>query len=356
MDMLARGLKDRFEPSFLIASNASSSVFEVGGVIRHHLVRHIGHAFSMPIAPGFPFRLAKLAHEHDMIALHMPFPLADLATWFGSFAAKPLVVHWHSEIVRQRGFRWLYDRPVRATLARADAVIVSGDRLLAGSPYLKAIPEKCHAIPFGVDTGLWNGLSQEERLACEETRRKHPRLVLGVGRLVSYKGFHVLIEAMRDVDGELWIAGDGPLSEFLKERAGGMLKSGKVRFLGRVERSQLKHLYHSAAVFAFSPVTEAEAFGLVQLEAMCCGLPVVNTALATEVPIVARDGIEAVTVSPEDAGALSAALSALLDDPQRRAAMGAAGWQRAREEYDAERFVQRVGDIYTQALAARQPS
>jgi len=105
---------------------------------------------------------------------------------------------------------------------------------------------------------------------------------------------------------------------------------------------------------AFPSVTEAEAFGISQIEAMAVGLPIVNTHLATTVPLVARHDREALTVPPNDPHALSQALGRILDEPALAERLGAAGRERAKSEFDQAVFRARMATIYEEAVLARK--
>jgi glycosyltransferase involved in cell wall biosynthesis len=159
---------------------------------------------------------------------------------------------------------------------------------------------------------------------------------------------------MQTIDGHATIVGEGPLLAELQQQATGLGVSDRIRFAGRLTRSEIKQLFYSAQVFAFPSVTEAEAFGIVQIEAMAAGLPIVNTHLATTVPLVARHDLEALTVAPNDPQALSQALSRILDEPALAERLGAAGRQRAMSEFDQVLFRERMAAIYEDALRTRR--
>ena len=183
--------------------------------------------------------------------------------------------------------------------------------------------------------------------------------MLGVGRLIYYKGFENLVRAMADVRATALIAGDGPLGGALAAEAARLGVADRVVLMGRVNDADLKACYHACDVFALPSVERSEAFGIVQLEAMACGKPVVNTRLDSAVPHVSLDGLTGLTVAPGDPAALAAALNALLDDPARRAAMGAAARRRVREEFSAELMARRTLEVYREVVAggarARRP-
>ena len=95
--------------------------------------------------------------------------------------------------------------------------------------------------------------------------------------MVYYKGFEYLVRAMKAVRGHLLIIGDGPLRTKLERMAAESGVIDRISFLGRVSQDEMVGYYHAADVFVLPSVARSEAFGIVQLEAMACGKPVVNT-------------------------------------------------------------------------------
>jgi len=146
--------------------------------------------------------------------------------------------------------------------------------------------------------------------------------------------------------------GTGPLDSALKQSAQHFGVSHKVRFLGRVD--DLKKYYRASSIFVLPSISRAEAFGLVQLEAMAAGLPVVNTDLDSGVPEVSLDGITGITVPPEDANSLAQAINTLLEDDALRQRMGDAGKIRAHREFAPGLMVERTMKLYEEVLMERQ--
>jgi len=349
---VTEGMAPRHESSLLVARGRGWGRRYTWDSLPVEALFSFGTVFSIPIAPSFPFVLTKRSRQADLVALHQPFPLNDFGVSFGLPRETALVVHWHGEIVRQRLLAGLVAPFIRRTLARAQRIIVSHPALVSASPFLAAHAEKCAVVPFGIDVPYWTELDSAQRRRAEELRSRYPRLVVATGRLVPYKGFDVLIAALRDVDATAIIVGEGALRHDLLRLAQQRGVAERVILAGMLSRDDLKVHLHAARLYAFPSVSAAEAFGIVQIEAMAAGLPIVNTDLPTGVPHVARHGLEALTVPPSDPAALAAAISQLLDDPALAQRLGAAGRRRATTEYDLQSFVKRIEDVYDQAVRA----
>jgi glycosyltransferase involved in cell wall biosynthesis len=351
---IAKGMSPPHQSSLLVArSRGRGRQFTFDG-IPVEAVGSFGTAISLPLAPSFPFVLAKRSRQATLVALHHPFPLNDIGVAIGLPARTALVVHWHSRIVGQRLLAALLAPVLRHTLARAQRIIVSHPTLIKSSPFLARYVDKCVVVPFGIHVDYWNELDDAQRRKVAEMRARHPRLVLATGRLVPYKGFHVLIEAMRGLDATAIIVGAGPLAANLLRIARRLGVSDRITFAGALSRDDLKVHLHAARIFAVPSVSPAEAFGIVQLEAMATGLPIINTNLPTGVPHVARDGREGLTVQPNDPAALGAAISGLLADQDLAQRLGSAGRTRVVTEYGREVFVKRIEEVYQQAVAERR--
>ena len=321
------------------------------GPVKVRAVGSLGTYLGMPIAPGFPIALAMALRHVDVAALHLPFPLNDIGI-IGIPDRVGLVVHWHSEIYGRRLLVRALEPLMRRTLARADRIIISNEAIVENSALLLPHRAKCEVVPFGVDARKWDLTDDRERAKADELRRRYPRLIAALGRLVPYKGFDVLLRALTEVDAHLIIIGTGAERKPLAKLAASLGVSDRVTFTGYLSNEEVRIRLWAARVFAFPSATNAETFGISQLEAMAVGLPIVNTRLATAVPRIARDGIEAVTVPPRDPQALAAALTRLLDDEPLAKRLGAAAQTRVRDEFEAARFVTRVHDIYREVYEA----
>jgi rhamnosyl/mannosyltransferase len=174
------------------------------------------------------------------------------------------------------------------------------------------------------------------------------RIILAVGRLVPYKGFDVLIRAMKDVDGKLILIGSGPQSSALARLSASEGVQSKVTILGHVE--ELGPYFAAASVFVLPSVTRAEAFGMVQLEAMAAGLPVINTDIDSGVPEVCIHGKTGITVLPMDTLALVHAMSLMLDRKDLQVQFGEAAKARVAAEYTVDLMAKRTLSVYEDVL------
>jgi glycosyltransferase involved in cell wall biosynthesis len=307
-------------------------------------VHRAGSWLTFARTPICPAMLKDLRHhDADIVHLHWPNPWAVLSYLASGHSGK-LVISYHSDVVRQRFLGAAFEPLLHRALDRSAAIIVSSSRYLQSSPVLKQWAHRCHIIPYGLDTSHFFIKRPEER--DEIHRRFGPRIVLGVGRMVYYKGFEYLIRAMRHVDATLLLIGTGPQESQLAREAAKLPSSARVRFLGNID--DLAPFYQAATLFVLPSIARSEAFGLVQLEAMAAGTPVINTSLDSGVPTVSLHNVTGLTVPPADEFALARAMTRLLDDEALRLRFGHAARCRVQQEFSPSRMTKAVLDIYAE--------
>lgn len=344
LQALCGQLQAEVEVEVVVAGEGRRTEVEVLDSVK---VTRAGTLFDFAAAPVCPGLVRQIRESRaDIVHVHWPHPTALLA-YLASGHKGRLVVTYHSDVVRQRILGRLFWPVLRRGLERADAVIVASPNYVESSPVLRQFEAKCRVIPFGVP------LAQFDRADAEEVARLRarfgPRVVLAVGRLIYYKGFEHLVRAMKDVDGRLVIVGEGPLRGALEREAERADVAGRVTLLGHVR--EVTPFYHAADVFALPSVARSEAFGIVQLEAMACGKPVVNTSLDTGVTYVSVGGVTGLTVPPGDSSALAAALNTLLGDPALAARYGHAARARVEREFDLEVMGRRTLRLYEEVIS-----
>jgi glycosyltransferase involved in cell wall biosynthesis len=327
----------------VVANDRPTTVREsLAGVQVERHARH-GTPLSTPLCPGY---LRAARRPADVIQLHFPNPLADLTMLLGRRSV-PLVITYHSDIVRQKSVMSLYRPLLHWLLRRAARIVVATPPQLEHSAVLPRFRDRCEVIPFGLDLARFEAVPAPAPEVAAARAAAGPRAVLlNIGRLVGYKGQRYLIEALRHLDAVAWLVGTGPLRTELEQLAAATGVADRVRFWGEVEDGLLPALLHASDVFVLSSITPNEAFGLVQVEAMACRKPVISCQLPSGVPYVNQDGLTGFVVPPADAAALAAAAKKLCADPGLRATMGGAGLARARAEFSLETMVGRYWRLF----------
>ena len=343
LETLCRALGKTMDVRALVASDTrrdEDSIIDGVSVSRLAIDFHIAGA---PVCIGMARQLRR--SRADIIHVHVPNPAGVLAVMASGYKGK-LIVTWHSDVVRQRRLARIFAPIQRRFLGKCSAIIASSPNYVESSPDLARFRDRCQVVPFGIDVDQFCRVDRE---AVKAIRDRYPGpLLLSVGRLVYYKGFEYLIRAMREVKATLLIVGEGPLRHSLEQEARAAGVAERVIFLGAV--SGITPYYHACDAFVLSSVSRSEAFGIVQLEAMACGKPVVNTQLQSGVPFVSVDGATGSTVVPRDPLEMAKALNRLLNDHELRQKYGNAALQRVRTEFTIGAMVKRTLDVYEQIL------
>ena len=190
---------------------------------------------------------------------------------------------------------------------------------------------------------LFNGI-EVERFACAEPVPTTGPTICFIGRHEPRKGLEVLLEAWTGIDRDatLQVVGVGPQTDELQRRA-----VPGVEWFGTVTDNPRNSLLRGATAFC-APSLRGESFGVVLLEAMAAGAPIVASAIEGY-QNVARTGQDALLVPPGDVGALRGALRELIDDPALRARLAASGRERA-EQFSMRNLAERYLELYTRAL------
>lgn len=305
----------------------------------------MGTFASCPLSLSYLTQFRRKVMCADVVELHLPFPLADLATVLSGYKGR-VVVAWHSDVIRQKTLLRLYKPLMMKLLRRADAIIVATKAHIDSSPYLQQFREKCVIIPYGINAQEYLSMPHSPVLT-DRLQNPQAKKVLFTGRLVYYKGADVLLEAFAKLQtpAELFFAGTGVLEHDLQERAATLGIAERVHFLGKRMTPELRDAFADCDLFVLPSVANSEAFGIVQLEAMVYGKPVINTALPTGVPLVSLHGQTGLTVPPSDADALAAAMEQLLCDDKLREKYGNAAKQRVADTFAIEQVLQQTWNV-----------
>jgi rhamnosyl/mannosyltransferase len=198
--------------------------------------------------------------------------------------------------------------------------------------------KKCTTIPLWIDEIKLKQTSETEQSSKNIKQTFGQPLLLSVGRLVSYKGYEFLIDALQSISAHALIIGTGPLKQTLLERIHRNNLDDRVMIIDPVE--DLAPYYYAASVFVLPSITNAEAFGIVQLEAMFCGCPVINTSLPTGVPEVSLHNQTGLTVEPKNTQQLAQAINTLLNNETLRKQFAEQAHHRAVTHFSKKRSLQ----------------
>jgi glycosyltransferase involved in cell wall biosynthesis len=313
---------------------------------------------SAPISPAMFFEARQLADKADAIHLHFPYPLGEMARLFSGSPAKTIITY-HSDIVRQKLLRTVYQPFLWRILRTADRIIATSGRYSDTSPYLSRFKSKCSIIPLGADVAEFTQLKpmtvadlRSSLLLYGSKAQATPQFVLlSVGRLRYYKGLDDLIRALPQIPNAKYvIVGDGPMYDEWHQLARSVGVADRVFFAGEVSDLELPYYYAACDLFVLPANARAEAFGTVIVEAMAAGKPVISTEIGTGTSWVNVHGETGLVVPPHDPPALAAAVKELLSDDRRRAQLGRAAQLRAQEEFTVERMIDRVYAEYERLL------
>ena len=327
------------------ASHGGSRVIPVNGHANVLCCHTWFKAAATMISPAMIASLRRECHKYDIIHLHHPDPMACLALMLSGYKGK-VVLHWHSDIQKQKTLLRLYKPLQQWSLRRADVVVVTTPVYLEESPFLQGVRHKAVCLPIGVKAMC------PEPGEVEKIRSRYPgkKIVFSLGRLVAYKGYYYLVAAAKHLGSDyvVLIGGTGALRGELEKEIAELGLQGKVELLGRIGDEELPAYYGACDVFCLSSVQKTEAFGIVQIEAMSCGKPVVATNIPQSgVAWVNAHGVSGLNVEPGDARALARAIEDITKDEAAYRQYVAGAASRYRELFTQEQMINKCIKIYT---------
>ena len=308
-----------------------------------------GSIKSQPLSISYLKHCIKEGSQADLIHLHAPNVLAGVCALLLNRRVK-LVVHWHSDIVGKGLTYYLYLPIQKLLLARSDLIITTSAEYARASPSLTPYEFKQFVLPIGIRDPLLKPMVQAlpNRLVELISGRK---IILSVGRLVTYKGFEVLIEAASLISGEavVVIVGDGPLREKLDSMISAKGLTGRVLLVGKVDAQCLQLLYSIAELFCLSSLNRAEAFGVVLVEALANGLPIVTTKITgSGVSWVNQHNVTGLNVLPGDSKQLADACNKILESAHLRASFSLAARERFLSEFQSDTLNKKLIERYSE--------
>ena len=265
------------------------------------------------ISPEMISALREICHDYDIIHIHYPDPMATLALFFSGYKGK-VIVHWHSDIVKQKILLQFVKPLLNWLIHRADLILGTSPVYVSDAPMLKSVQFKVDYLPIGVRERA----PDPSLVAMIRNQYPGKKIVYSMGRLVAYKGYEYLIEAAMVLpdDYVILIGGSGPLKAKLQSMVRKYQLQQKVFILGFIPREVESAYYGACDVFCLSSVMKTEAYAIVQVEAMSCGRPIVATKIpGSGVSWVNEHGVSGLNVTPGVPEEIADAIQKICENP-----------------------------------------
>jgi glycosyltransferase involved in cell wall biosynthesis len=335
---------------FCVNHASHATVVEQDGPVEVTRFGRLASVAKIDVCHGLARGLARV--EADILHMQVPNPTMILAM-LAARPKAPMVVTYQSDVVRQRLRAVLFRPAERLAYGRVRLILASSPAYVEGSTFLKPYADRIECLPNGIDLDPYLDPSPEHRAEADRLRARYTGpLWLACGRMVYYKGFLNAIRALVDAPGTLLLIGGGPDRAMLEREAARLGVADRAVFLGNLPHYlDLIPYYLAADAFWFPSNARSEAFGLVQVEAMASGCPVINAAIPhSGVPWVSLHEETGLTVAVDDPGALAAAARRLLDEPGLRQRLAGAARARAKAEFDHRVMAERSLEMYRRVL------
>ena len=291
-------------------------------IYRTHTLKVIA---STPLSYSLITTLKKIQDNYDIIHVHLPNPMANLAIFLTRPKSK-IILHWHSDIIKQKKLLKLY------------------------SP-LQKYKNKIVCIPIGIDNNEL--FIDQNTLNSLKNKYKGYKIIFSLGRLVYYKGFEYLIETIKSLPNDIiiLIAGIGELKEKLQEHISKHNLQDRVKLLGKIPFEELGAYYQLCDIFCLPSTERSEAFGVVQIEAMAFGKPVISTSIkGSGVDWVNLNNVSGIIVPPKDTNRLTEAIMELLTDEKKYQLLSIGAKKRYEEVFTKDKMVDSFKSLYLEIL------
>ena len=297
--------------------------------------------------------------EYDLIHAHTPNPtIADLAC-FKNRGKIPFILTYHNDISKEgyagKMISYVYNKTLGDfILKNSDLIIATTKSYAEKSIRLKRFKHKIKVIPNGVNPNKFNKNIDEKKIRIHHGIPIDSKIILFVGALEVYKGIEYLLKAFKQVlnyemKSYLVIVGAGALSKQLKEMTVELGISDNVIFAGYVKDSDLPYYYSACDFFVLPSISGGEGFGIVQIEALACGKPVICTDLPGVNEVDAKE-VASIHVPPKDCEALADAIIQLLENEKLAREMGENGRQFVEDIYTWERVAEETERVYKELI------
>ncbi|NPV88364.1 glycosyltransferase [Coprothermobacteraceae bacterium] len=339
---IAEASIDLFDKSVVITFNKTSKrvTEEINSVAVIRLATWLRRD-PIRFSPQLCQALKSLDEKDNVFVFHFPSFQPELYFLHSDLEGKK-VCFYHSDIAGRGILGALYRKiVVRKFLSKMDAIVVTSPKMAQTSNDLKGHEDKILVIPLFVDLDHFYPRPKVKRAeiftALGVQDQAAAKLVLYVGRFGRYKGLEYLVRAMKLLPENYYLVliGNGPRRSLIESEIIKLNLVSRVLLLNHVPYSELPYYYSAADVFVLPSVDRGEAFGLVAIEAMACGVPVITTELGTGTSYHNIDGVTGRVVLPKDETALA---RAILDVTQSKTAFEPNGLRARAEGFSKSEF------------------
>lgn len=307
-------------------------------------VRAVAKKAATMLSPAMIRWMRRHASEYDIIHVHHPDPMAALALCCSGYKGR-VFLHWHSDILRQRFLLFFYSPLQSWLIHRAERIIGTTPVYIRESPFLSHVQDKVTYVPIGIQPIIYD----PREVAQVRARYPGRKIVFALGRLVPYKGFGTLISAAARLGNDyiILIGGKGPLQETLEQQIAELHVQDRVKLLGFIPSEKLPAMFGACDIFAMSSDQKTEAFGIVQIEAMSCGKPVVATRIPhSGVSWVNQDGVSGLNVPPDDPKNLAFAIKRICDTETGYQQFSAGAMERYVDIFTSRQMIDKIINVY----------
>lgn len=302
---------------------------------------------STPVSFSVVLKLRELASQVDIVHYHFPWPFMDVAHFLVKHG-KPIVVSYHSDIVKQRWTLELYRPLMNKFLSSASIIVASSPNYIKSSPVLQKHKDIVSVIPIGLDKGSFP-IPPPEKISYWE-KSLPSRFFLFVGVLRYYKGLHTLLEAASICRYPIIVAGSGPEEDSLKQKAN-ELGLTNIKFVGRISDEDKVALLTLCTATVFPSHLRSEAFGISLVESAMYAKPMICCEIGTGTTYINVDKLTGFVVPPEDANGLAGAMRRIWEDPDNCYVMGQAAYIRYKELFTSDNMAKNYARLYRDLLS-----
>ena len=313
-------------------------------------MRSLAKVKATMMSPAMIFKMRRIRKDYDIVHVHHPDPMACIALFLSGYKGK-VILHWHSDIVRQKSLLRLYRPFQKWLIKRADLIVGTTPIYIRESQDLQEVQHKTTYLPIGVDEMLHDPIGAK-RLEDIYHNRK---IIFSMGRLVHYKGYSNLVKAAQYLpdDYVVIIGGSGILMPELRSLTEELGLQDKVQLIGFVRENEVPAYYTASKLFCLPSVQKTEAFGIVQIEAMSSSKPIIATKIpGSGVAWVNEHGVSGLNVTPGNPQEIAEAIQTIVEDEQTYQMFAEGARKRYETYFTQEKMIEKAIDIYNNVLKA----